>query len=108
MALQEDQVVGLEHHADAPRAVAMNATRKARDVAEAWDAVAAGAVGYVFLAPEQLAKDDVLERLRDAGVALVAVDEAHTASRPGATTSGPTTWRSARSWSAWAARRCSR
>lgn len=77
VALQEDQVVGLEHHVDAPRAVAMNATRKARDVAEAWDAVAAGEVGYVFLAPEQLVKDDVLERLRDAGVALVAVDEAH-------------------------------
>jgi len=77
VALQEDQVVGLEHHVDAPRAVAMNATRKARDVAEAWEAVAAGEVGYVFLAPEQLVKDDVLERLRDAGVALVAVDEAH-------------------------------
>ena len=77
VALQEDQVVGLEHHEHAPRAVAMNATRKARDVAEAWDAVAAGEIGYVFLAPEQLVKDDVLERLRDAGVALVAVDEAH-------------------------------
>ncbi|MFA0848653.1 RecQ family ATP-dependent DNA helicase [Curtobacterium sp. WHRI 8282] len=77
VALQEDQVVGLEHHSDAPRAVALNATKKARDVADAWDAVAAGEVGYVFLAPEQLVKDDVLERLRDAGVALVAVDEAH-------------------------------
>ena len=74
VALQEDQVVGLEHHPGAPRAVALNATKKARDVADAWDAVAAGQVGYVFLAPEQLVKDDVLERLRDAGVALVAVD----------------------------------
>ncbi|MFS2076860.1 recombinase RecQ, partial [Curtobacterium sp. CT11-133] len=61
VALQDDQVVGLEHHDGAPRPVAMNATRKARDVAEAWAAVAAGAVGYVFLAPEQLAKADVLE-----------------------------------------------
>ncbi|TDN45206.1 ATP-dependent DNA helicase RecQ [Curtobacterium flaccumfaciens] len=77
VALQEDQVVGLEHHVHAPRAVAMNATRKARDVADAWDALAAGDVGYVFLAPEQLVKDDVLERLRAAGVALLAVDEAH-------------------------------
>lgn len=77
VALQEDQVVGLEHHEGAPRAVALNATKKARAVTEAWDAVAAGSVRYVFLAPEQLAKDDVLERLRDAGVALVTVDEAH-------------------------------
>lgn len=77
VALQEDQVVGLEHHVGAPRAVAMNATKKARAVTEAWDAVAAGEVRYVFLAPEQLAKDDVLERLRDVGVALVTVDEAH-------------------------------
>ena len=65
VALQEDQVVGLEHHPGAPRAVALNATKKARDVADAWEAVAAGEVGYVFLAPEQLVKDDVLERLRD-------------------------------------------
>ncbi|MBT2501870.1 RecQ family ATP-dependent DNA helicase [Curtobacterium sp. ISL-83] len=77
VALQEDQVVGLEHHEGAPRAVAMNATKKARAVTEAWDAVAAGEVTYVFLAPEQLAKDDVIDRLRDAGVALVTVDEAH-------------------------------
>ena len=31
----------------------------------------------LFLAPEQLARDDVLERLRARGVALLVVDEAH-------------------------------
>jgi ATP-dependent DNA helicase RecQ len=77
VALQEDQVVGLAEHPDAPRAVTVNATKRSRDLAEAWDAVTAGEVRYVFLAPEQLAKEDVQERLRTAGVALVAVDEAH-------------------------------
>ncbi|MDM7889433.1 RecQ family ATP-dependent DNA helicase [Curtobacterium sp. RHCJP20] len=77
VALQEDQVVGLQRHEDAPRAVAINATKRVAEVDEAWDAVAAGEVRYVFLAPEQLAKDDVVERLADAGVSLLAVDEAH-------------------------------
>ncbi len=77
VALQEDQVVGLQRHEDAPRAVTINATKRVAEVDEAWDAVAAGDVRYVFLAPEQLAKDDVVERLADAGVSLLAVDEAH-------------------------------
>ena len=77
VALQEDQVVGLEDHPDAPRAVTINATRARRDLDEAWDAVEAGDARYVFLAPEQLAKADVVDRLRAAGVALVTVDEAH-------------------------------
>ncbi|SDQ07772.1 ATP-dependent DNA helicase RecQ [Curtobacterium sp. UNCCL20] len=77
VALQEDQVVGLEDHPEAPRAVTINATRARRDLDEAWGAVEAGGARYVFLAPEQLAKDDVVDRLRAAGVALVTVDEAH-------------------------------
>ncbi|WP_123680634.1 ATP-dependent DNA helicase RecQ [Curtobacterium sp. PhB115] len=77
VALQEDQVVGIEVHPDAPRAVTINATRSHRELDDAWGAVAGGEVGYVFLAPEQLAKDGIVERLRDAGVALVTVDEAH-------------------------------
>jgi ATP-dependent DNA helicase RecQ len=77
VALQEDQVVGLEDHPDAPRAVTVNATKGHRDLTEAWDAVDAGEVRYVFLAPEQLTKDDVVDRLAAAGVALVAIDEAH-------------------------------
>ena len=77
VALQEDQVVGLEDHPDAPRAVTVNATHSRRDLDEAWEAVDDGSVRYVFLAPEQLAKDDVVERLRAVGVSLVTVDEAH-------------------------------
>jgi ATP-dependent DNA helicase RecQ len=32
---------------------------------------------YVFLAPERLAKEDVLSELAGAGVSLIVVDEAH-------------------------------
>ncbi|PCN48520.1 recombinase RecQ [Curtobacterium sp. 'Ferrero'] len=77
VSLQQDQVVGLRSHPDAPAAVTINATVSASEVADAWDAIAAGDVRYVFLAPEQLAKDEVVERLADAGVALLTVDEAH-------------------------------
>ncbi|KQS10180.1 recombinase RecQ [Curtobacterium sp. Leaf183] len=77
VALQEDQVVGLAQHPDAPKGVTVNATKRSRDLTEAWEAVTAGDVRYVFLAPEQLAKPDVQDRLRDAGVGLVTVDEAH-------------------------------
>lgn len=77
VALQADQVAGLAEHPEAPRAFAVNASVRASAVTEAWDAVAGGEAGYLFLAPEQLAKDDVVDRLRDAGVALVTVDEAH-------------------------------
>ncbi|MBY0176616.1 RecQ family ATP-dependent DNA helicase [Curtobacterium herbarum] len=77
VALQEDQVVGIEDHPDAPRAVTINATRAHRELDDAWQAVASGEARYVFLAPEQLAKDEVVDRLRAAGVALVTVDEAH-------------------------------
>ncbi|WIA99846.1 RecQ family ATP-dependent DNA helicase [Curtobacterium sp. MCBA15_012] len=77
VALQEDQVVGIENHPDAPRAVTINATHGHRELDEAWDAIDSGEARYVFLAPEQLAKDEVVDRLREVGVALVAVDEAH-------------------------------
>ncbi|WP_416394412.1 MULTISPECIES: RecQ family ATP-dependent DNA helicase [unclassified Curtobacterium] len=77
VALQEDQVVGLEDHPEAPRAVTVNATHSRRDLDAAWAAVDDGSVRYVFLAPEQLAKDEVVERLRHVGVSLVTVDEAH-------------------------------
>jgi superfamily II DNA helicase RecQ len=39
--------------------------------------------GFVFLAPEQLARDDVLGALAQAPPALLAVDEAHCSSEWG-------------------------
>jgi ATP-dependent DNA helicase RecQ len=77
VALQEDQVAGLRQHPDAPAAAIINASEHVRDLRDAWDGISSGRVRFVFLAPEQLAKDEVVAKLRAAGVAFVTVDEAH-------------------------------
>jgi ATP-dependent DNA helicase RecQ len=77
IALQADQVAGLVGHPDAPEAVAINSGHTDAENDAGWERIDAGAATYVFLAPEQLAKDGTVERLRDAGVALFVVDEAH-------------------------------
>lgn len=77
IALQEDQVAGLEDAPDAPQAVALNSTHGARERKDAWRRLREGGAAYVLLAPEQLAKEDVREGLADIGVSLLVVDEAH-------------------------------
>lgn len=76
IALQRDQVerIGAD---DVGEAAAVNATigQRARDAA--FDALAAGELEFVFLAPEQLARPDTMDALRAAGPSLFVVDEAH-------------------------------
>jgi ATP-dependent DNA helicase RecQ len=73
IALQEDQIAGLAD-TEAPAGVAINSTSAAR---ASWDAVRRHEADYIFAAPEQLAKDDVLQRLGEAELSLIVVDEAH-------------------------------
>ena len=77
IALQEDQLAGLQEAPDAPAAVALNSTRGVRAQREAWRQLRAGAAEYVLLAPEQLAKEEVLTELAGLDVSLLVVDEAH-------------------------------
>jgi ATP-dependent DNA helicase RecQ len=80
IALQRDQLAGLaERGGGAPglAAVAVNSAQKAGQIHEAWDSLSTGDAEFVFLAPEQLANDDVVQRLAGAGVSLLVVDEAH-------------------------------
>ncbi|WP_233158063.1 RecQ family ATP-dependent DNA helicase [Actinokineospora bangkokensis] len=72
VALQHDQAAALGEAGVC--AVVVNADRSA---AAAWEAVESGEARFLLLAPEQLAKPEVVERLRGAGVVLFAVDEAH-------------------------------
>ncbi|MER6287115.1 RecQ family ATP-dependent DNA helicase [Streptomyces sviceus] len=76
IALQRDQIAGLLSHADAPDAVAVNSAQAAGETEAAWDAVRHGDAEFLFLSPEQLAKDEVVERLARAAPSLFVVDEA--------------------------------
>jgi ATP-dependent DNA helicase RecQ len=83
LALQRDQVERLEEHADLAedgtvvRAVTVNSEVGVRDRAQAFEDLAAGRAEFLFLAPEQLANDAVLEQVQALHPSLVAVDEAH-------------------------------
>jgi ATP-dependent DNA helicase RecQ len=77
IALQHDQVDALADAPDAPRGVTVNSTRSAADVARSWEAVEGGSAEYLFLAPEQLAREGTVERLSALDVSLFAIDEAH-------------------------------
>ena len=77
IALQADQVAGLVGRPHAPAAAVVNSGRSEAENDESWRRVAAGEVTYVFLAPEQLARDETVDRLHRAGVTLFVVDEAH-------------------------------
>ncbi|MGY1883861.1 RecQ family ATP-dependent DNA helicase [Blastococcus sp. SYSU DS0753] len=76
LALQRDQMEGIDDTA-APEAVAVNSAQRAGQTRHAWDAVREGDAEYLFLSPEQLAKDDVLDELAGLGISLFVVDEAH-------------------------------
>jgi ATP-dependent DNA helicase RecQ len=76
LALQQDQLEGIDT-ANAPEAVAVNSAQRSREQQHAWRAVHAGEAEYLFLSPEQLAKEEVVEQLSEVGLGLFVVDEAH-------------------------------
>jgi ATP-dependent DNA helicase RecQ len=76
LALQRDQIEGLDE-AGAPEAVAINSAEGVREQRRAWSELAQGRARYLFLSPEQLAKDEVVEQLAQLDLGLFVVDEAH-------------------------------
>jgi ATP-dependent DNA helicase RecQ len=77
IALQVDQIEGLRAHPKAASAVAVNSSQGVRRNRDAWDQIGDGRAKYLFVSPEQLAKDEVVARLAQLGVSLFVVDEAH-------------------------------
>jgi len=75
IALQRDQVAGLVGVTD--RAATANSTVGIAQRRAMLDRVRGGAVEFLFLAPEQLRKADVLGALQQAQPSLFVVDEAH-------------------------------
>ncbi|MEX2291382.1 MAG: ATP-dependent DNA helicase RecQ [Mycobacteriales bacterium] len=77
ISLQRDQVAGLLGRAGAGAAVQANSSLTDKDRDAAFDALRAGEVEFLFLAPEQLSKPDVLDAVAAARPSLFVVDEAH-------------------------------
>ena len=77
IALQEDQLDRLLETLGGQAAVAINSGRSDSEVNDAWDAAERGDAVFIFLAPEQLAKTETVERLAALDVSLFVADEAH-------------------------------
>jgi ATP-dependent DNA helicase RecQ len=78
IALQRDQVERVTELEDSlGRAAQLNSTLSPGQQREVLQSLADGSLTYVFLAPEQLAKPEVVEALAEAAPALFVVDEAH-------------------------------
>jgi ATP-dependent DNA helicase RecQ len=75
LSLQRDQAAALRRRG--LTAFAVNASAPASDRAAAFELLRHGRPGFVYLAPEQLARADVLDILAQAPPHLLAVDEAH-------------------------------
>nr|WP_055611215.1 RecQ family ATP-dependent DNA helicase [Streptomyces phaeochromogenes] len=75
IALQRDQIAGLLRNSG-QTAVAVNSSMSRTQNEQAWESVSDGTARFLFLAPEQLAKQDVLERLAALRPSLFVVDEA--------------------------------
>ncbi len=81
IALMRDQVRQLD--ALGVAAATLNAMSAESDVDEAWRLLDAGRLRLLFLSPERLANERLVERLRRAGVRRLAIDEAHCVSQWG-------------------------
>ncbi|HYG96313.1 MAG TPA: RecQ family ATP-dependent DNA helicase, partial [Solirubrobacterales bacterium] len=76
IALQRDQVEAMEEVAPG-EAAELNSTISEGKREELMEALREGEREFVLLAPEQLAKEEVLEELKEAKPSLLVVDEAH-------------------------------
>lgn len=75
IALMKDQVDGLEENG--VPAGYLNSAQSEDEARKVWRALHNGAIKILYVSPERLLLDGMLQRLHDAGLCFVAVDEAH-------------------------------
>ncbi len=76
IALQKDQADSIAAASLDPAAV-VHSTLSAAERRQVLGRMDGGQVEYIFLAPEQLRKPETLDRLRNSGISLIAINEAH-------------------------------
>ncbi len=81
IALMRDQVRGLREAGVAAGALTSGNTEEETD--QVWAELASGDLKLLYMAPERLASGGTQRMLREAGVSLIAVDEAHCVSQWG-------------------------
>ena len=81
IALQRDQADAINEAAGRVRAYVLNSTQAQGSIDEAWAAAEnpdeTVRAKFLFLAPEQLAREEVADRLAALDVSLLVIDEAH-------------------------------
>jgi ATP-dependent DNA helicase RecQ len=77
LALQQDQLDHLEGLGPETTAARLSSAESKKHQEEVLERAEAGELRFLFLAPEQLARDEVRRRLAKAAPVLAAVDEAH-------------------------------
>ena len=81
IALMSDQVAGLQQSGVA--AARLDSTTDPAERADTWRRIAAGTLDLLYVSPEGLMQGWMLERLSQAKLALIAIDEAHCVSQWG-------------------------
>lgn len=81
ISLQRDQVEAINEALGEVRAYVLNSAATDAEIDEAWaaaeDTDEERRAKFLFLAPEQLAREDVAERLKRLDVSFLVIDEAH-------------------------------
>ena len=77
IALQKDQVDSINSQETDAEAVVINSTQRVAESREAFEKIEDGDGKFIFLAPEQLRKEETVEALENAEIRLFVVDEAH-------------------------------
>ncbi|MET7465803.1 RecQ family ATP-dependent DNA helicase [Nonomuraea sp. NPDC005501] len=77
IALQRDQVEALRRQRHDEKATSVDAGTSASRRAATFESLRAGETEFLFCAPEQLTRPDVVRELAEANISLMVVDEAH-------------------------------